>query len=268
MQALIATSPTHIPYILVSGGGYPDEATRLLVQRLVTSLELPVYYLGDLDPHGVAIFLSYRSGGPVHVSKTSPLALPTIQWIGINCEDAQDLPGNALLDVTHSDLILIEKLVRQIQHSSRKCGSRVNSRLTRNLEFMTRLRKKAEIESAHSRGITYLSSSIVLPRLKSMKQWRDHLVDNIDTGLESARTVFPTTTMMDGLESVATDNDELWRTVGSIGDDDLDTGALIDDTATVENTPAQRTIGGGRMTGTGCRSLFDTMVSSIEGIEE
>eukprot|EP00915_Cephaloidophora_sp_WS-2016_P005658 GHVH01007501.1.p1 GENE.GHVH01007501.1~~GHVH01007501.1.p1 ORF type:complete len:203 (+),score=28.32 GHVH01007501.1:834-1442(+) len=191
-----------------------------------------------------------------------------VRSVGMNITDAQDLPGNALLDVTHSDLILIEKLVRQIQHSSRKCGSRVNSRLTRNLEFMTRLRKKAEIESAHSRGITYLSSSIVLPRLKSMKQWRDHLVDNIDTGLESARTVFPTTTMMDGLESVATDNDELWRTVGSIGDDDLDTGALIDDTATVENTPAQRTIGGGRMTGTGCRSLFDTMVSSIEGIEE
>lgn len=46
--------------ILVTGKGYPDVATRMLVKLLSEKLELPVYIIVDADPFGVDIMCVYR----------------------------------------------------------------------------------------------------------------------------------------------------------------------------------------------------------------
>lgn len=45
--------------ILVTGKGYPDIATRMLV-KLLSDMDLPVYIVVDADPFGVEIMLIYR----------------------------------------------------------------------------------------------------------------------------------------------------------------------------------------------------------------
>ena len=46
--------------ILITGKGYPDVATRMLVKLLSEKLELPVYIIVDADPFGVDIMCVYR----------------------------------------------------------------------------------------------------------------------------------------------------------------------------------------------------------------
>lgn len=46
--------------ILVTGKGYPDVATRMLVKMLSEKMNLPVYIVVDADPFGVDIMLIYR----------------------------------------------------------------------------------------------------------------------------------------------------------------------------------------------------------------
>jgi len=46
--------------ILVTGKGYPDLNTRMLVNILSEKMNLPVYIIVDADPFGVDIMLLYR----------------------------------------------------------------------------------------------------------------------------------------------------------------------------------------------------------------
>ena len=54
------------PFIMVTGRGVPDLATRQLVYRLTTEFSLPTFILTDCDPYGIEIALtihhSYVSG--------------------------------------------------------------------------------------------------------------------------------------------------------------------------------------------------------------
>jgi len=52
--------PRALNCILVTGKGYPDVATRMLVKMLSEKLDLPVYIIVDADPFGVDIMLIYR----------------------------------------------------------------------------------------------------------------------------------------------------------------------------------------------------------------
>lgn len=60
-QRLLAEDcPRALNCILVTGKGYPDVATRMLVKMLSDKLDLPVYVFVDADPFGVDIMLIYR----------------------------------------------------------------------------------------------------------------------------------------------------------------------------------------------------------------
>ncbi|XP_043264897.1 meiotic recombination protein SPO11 [Colletes gigas] len=52
--------PSFLKCILVTGKGYPDVATRMLVKLLSEKMELPVYAIVDADPFGVDIMCVYR----------------------------------------------------------------------------------------------------------------------------------------------------------------------------------------------------------------
>ncbi|XP_024943655.1 meiotic recombination protein W68 isoform X2 [Cephus cinctus] len=52
--------PRSLNCILITGKGYPDVSTRMLVRILWEKLNLPVYCLVDADPYGIEIMLVYR----------------------------------------------------------------------------------------------------------------------------------------------------------------------------------------------------------------
>lgn len=52
--------PGRLSCILITGKGYPDVTTRMLVKILAEKVELPVYVLVDADPYGVEIMCTYK----------------------------------------------------------------------------------------------------------------------------------------------------------------------------------------------------------------
>lgn len=51
----------HHNCILITGKGYPDVQTRMLLNLLSSKLQLPAYALVDPNPHGFEIMCTYRS---------------------------------------------------------------------------------------------------------------------------------------------------------------------------------------------------------------
>lgn len=45
--------------VLVTGRGFPDLATRAFLKRIETLSNAPLLFLGDFDPHGYLIYLTY-----------------------------------------------------------------------------------------------------------------------------------------------------------------------------------------------------------------
>ncbi|XP_006614168.2 meiotic recombination protein W68 [Apis dorsata] len=70
--------------ILVTGKGYPDVATRMLVKLLSEKLELPVYIIVDADPFGIDIMCVYRFGSAALSRERESLACSNVRWLGIH----------------------------------------------------------------------------------------------------------------------------------------------------------------------------------------
>ena len=68
--------------ILITGKGYPDINTRMLLKKISTDTNLPIYIIVDADPHGVEIMCTYKYGSMQMVHNSEHLAVPSIQWIG------------------------------------------------------------------------------------------------------------------------------------------------------------------------------------------
>ena len=51
--------------ILITGKGYPDINTRLMINKIWQKLHIPIYVLADADPFGIEIMLIYRYGSKV-----------------------------------------------------------------------------------------------------------------------------------------------------------------------------------------------------------
>ncbi|XP_026299488.1 meiotic recombination protein W68 [Apis mellifera] len=70
--------------ILVTGKGYPDVATRMLVKLLSEKLELPVYIIVDADPFGIDIMCVYRFGSAALSRERESLACSNVRWLGVH----------------------------------------------------------------------------------------------------------------------------------------------------------------------------------------
>lgn len=85
-----------LPCVLVTACGFPDLATRAMVQHVVDALQVPCFALADYNPHGVALMLCYKLG-------SASLGLesyrcPSLQWLGLHASDLTQLPEIALSD--------------------------------------------------------------------------------------------------------------------------------------------------------------------------
>ncbi|VDN27979.1 unnamed protein product, partial [Gongylonema pulchrum] len=96
--------------ILVTGRGYPDNATRILLHKL---RDIPLFGLLDCDPHGIEIAMTYKYGGAKANYALEDRKLPHFQWVGLS---RFNLPKFAI-----SDLQFIPLQQREMAKVERLC---------------------------------------------------------------------------------------------------------------------------------------------------
>ncbi|KAK6589252.1 hypothetical protein RS030_213406 [Cryptosporidium xiaoi] len=98
-----------IPCVLVTGKGFPDITTRKLVSKLTTHLKMKTIFLGDFDPHGINIYLTYVRGSNNYESQMA--ACPNIYYLGVHFEDTHILPVETKLALTNNDKSALKVLI-------------------------------------------------------------------------------------------------------------------------------------------------------------
>ena len=130
------------PFIMVTGKGVPDLATRQLVYRLTTEFSLPTFILTDCDPYGIEIALTYKFGSLAMAWTPERLAVPSAIWLGL-------LPSDLC------QLEIGEESMRPLSKEDRKKIQDLHLRdyvgnfcpqLTEELEILWRIGRKAEIQ--------------------------------------------------------------------------------------------------------------------------
>ncbi|OII74238.1 topoisomerase VIA [Cryptosporidium ubiquitum] len=81
-----------IPCLIITGKGFPDISTRKLVSDIIHKSGITALYLGDFDPHGINIYLTYVRGSNNFESQMA--ACPSIYYLGIQYEDTKLLPSD------------------------------------------------------------------------------------------------------------------------------------------------------------------------------
>ena len=103
------------PIIMLTGKGFPDLNTRLLLKRLWENLEIPVLALVDADPYGFEIMCVYRFGSISQSYDADNLTVPSMQWIGVLPSDLERLliDKGALIPLTEQDQRKISYLLER-----------------------------------------------------------------------------------------------------------------------------------------------------------
>ena len=151
----------HLPSVLVTGRGYPDLATRALVQHLSDALDLDVYVLTDWNPHGVALMLTYKHGSASFGLEHYHCA--HAEWLGVRSTDVDELlreaAGRARLDealqpFTRRDAALADRLLDRatVQADDELCAQ---------VRMMAQKQKKLEIEAVYDCGFDFLVHFLV-----------------------------------------------------------------------------------------------------------
>ncbi|XKL60723.1 hypothetical protein PGB90_007780 [Kerria lacca] len=105
--------------LLVTGKGFPDVNTRILINKLSQNLKIPVLALVDADPFGIAIMSVYRYGSINMCNYAENLAAPEIKWLGVHPSDMK-IRNMVTLPLQKCDLLKLNTLSRAIFIKSNK----------------------------------------------------------------------------------------------------------------------------------------------------
>ncbi|MFP3228916.1 MAG: DNA topoisomerase IV subunit A [Nitrososphaeria archaeon] len=132
--------------ILVNTAGQAPRATRYLLRRLRSELNLPVYILTDGDPWGMHIAMVIISGS-ANAAHLTQLNVPDASWIGVWATDIlkYKLPYDKLTD---ADVKRLRELARDPRYSGDPWRSQIDSFLEH--------RRKSEQEAFAKYGLTYI----------------------------------------------------------------------------------------------------------------
>ncbi|XP_052777856.1 meiotic recombination protein SPO11-like, partial [Mya arenaria] len=145
------------PCIVITGKGFPDVNTRMLLRRLWDQFAIPILALVDADPHGMEIMTVYKFGSRALAFETSNLAVPCMKWLGLLPSDIERLgiPATALLPLTKADRdkgrdLLSRPYMTCLPHWREQ------------VECMLQLERKAELQSLDSISPSFLTD-VYLP---------------------------------------------------------------------------------------------------------
>lgn len=149
----------HRPCIMVTGKGFPDLYTRLLVKFIWEQLKLPIYALVDADVYGIEIMCVYRFGSLKQSHIGERLAVPALKWLGVHPSDISELNINSS-PLSDSDKRRSEHLIARPYFSE---GS-----LTRKeLKTLLEIGKKSEIEDIAKISNGYLTDVYIPMKILS-----------------------------------------------------------------------------------------------------
>ncbi|KAI4504858.1 hypothetical protein M0802_000408 [Mischocyttarus mexicanus] len=140
--------------ILITGKGYPDIATRMLIKLLSEKVNLPIYIVVDADPFGVDIMCVYRFGSSKLSKKTDSLICPAIRWLGIHPSELGVL-GVKTSPLSKRDLSKLTSI---------KSRSYMTETLLRQMRIMRN--GKAEIEAVSSFCRNFLTATYLPWKIK------------------------------------------------------------------------------------------------------
>jgi len=130
------------PFVMVTGKGMPDLATRQLVYRLSTELLLPTFLLTDCDPYGLEIGLTYKFGSLAMAWAPERLAVPSATLLGLLPSDVARLaiPPASMREFSEEDWKKVQDL-HDRDYVREACPL-----LVEELETLWQLGRKAEIQ--------------------------------------------------------------------------------------------------------------------------
>uniref|UniRef100_A0A915I1K1 Topoisomerase 6 subunit A/Spo11 TOPRIM domain-containing protein n=1 Tax=Romanomermis culicivorax TaxID=13658 RepID=A0A915I1K1_ROMCU len=154
------------PCMMITAKGYPDYATRQMLQLLLDSLQIPMYVLVDGDPYGIDIYLTYRFGSSnndcdINVNNVN---LNCIQWLGVLPSEISRLnfPKDQYLALTDREK---SKLRCMSDRASEFADERF---LVDQLQIMLELGLKVELEALCSLEASYLSQVYLRSKLAGL----------------------------------------------------------------------------------------------------
>lgn len=137
--------------ILITGKGYPDISTRLLVKRFNDLLDIPIYILVDADPHGIEIMCTYKFGSFNKIFNAEQFAVPKIRFIGMMPSDI-DNTNVIVSNATKEDLKKVDEIL------DRPYATGI---IREELFWIKTRKKKAEIESLYDLSLDYLFNTYI-----------------------------------------------------------------------------------------------------------
>ena len=153
------------PCVIISGKGQPDVATRLFLNKVRTSLNIPILGLFDADPYGLKILSVYMKGSKNMSYDAINLTTPDIKWLGVRPSDLEryNIPQQCRLEMSEHDVKTGKELLQED-------FVKANPEWHKELEMMVKSKVKAEIQALSSFGFQYLTN-VFLPRKLKEADW-------------------------------------------------------------------------------------------------
>ena len=149
------------PCILITGKGFPDMNTRMLLNRLWREFSPKFYILVDADPYGIEIMSVYKYGSRSLSFEAPMLTVPGLEWLGVLPSDIERLrlKDDSLIELKPSDRSKISDILTRPYVSESQV-------LYKELNVLIDLGKKAEIESLDSISTSFLTNVYLPTKLR------------------------------------------------------------------------------------------------------
>ncbi|WKY04796.1 hypothetical protein Q1695_005647 [Nippostrongylus brasiliensis] len=146
--------------VIVTGKGYPDICTRLVLRWLVGRLAVPIYGLFDSDPHGIEIMLTYKYGSMSDCKEGRGCFVKEMQWLGFKPSDASVLPimSHQFIGLYNRDFVKITRIRRRAERLR-------EYDVVKELDLLRSMRCKLELEAVSSIAPQFIINGYLLYRL-------------------------------------------------------------------------------------------------------
>ena len=145
--------------ILVGTGGQPSRGTRLLIQRLNSEHDLPVYVFTDADSYGWYIYSVIKSGSISLAHVSDRIATPEAKFVGLSTSDIYEYDlKKCIIKAKEVDIKRAKELLEYDWFKKPKWQKEINLMIEKGV--------KAEIEALSHRGLKFMSESYLPEKLK------------------------------------------------------------------------------------------------------
>jgi DNA topoisomerase-6 subunit A len=146
--------------ILVGTGGQPSRGTRLLIQRLNSEHDLPVYVFCDNDAYGFYIYSVIKSGSISLAHVSDRISTPDAKFVGLTTSDVFNY------NLKKCTIKLKEVDIKRSKELLEYEWFKKNPKWQKEINLMLEKGVKAEIEALSHRGLKFMSEEYLPDKLK------------------------------------------------------------------------------------------------------